>query len=69
MNMAYTRIVCQICSVILGHARLDFVAKWLACETLESEYQGRFPGGHLLQIDFLSCNAKLLHTSNIELYK
>ena len=39
----------------------------------EPENQGLFPGGHLLQLFFLflfsSCNAELLHTSYIELYK
>ena len=31
---------------------LLFRATWLACHTLELEDQGRFLGGHLLQIVF-----------------
>ena len=41
---------------------------WSACQTLEPEDQGQFPAEHLLFF-FLACNAKLLHTSNMELYK
>ena len=52
-NIADTRIVCPICTVISSHARQETVAYWLASQTLEPEDQGRFHTGHLLQIVFL----------------
>ena len=37
-----------ICTVIFSRrARLDIVALCLVCQTLESEDQGQFEGGHL----------------------
>ena len=63
---------CPICIVIPNRARLDIVIYWLACQTLELEGQGRFTGGHLLHFFlflFSLCNAKLLHTNNMELNK
>ena len=71
-NLVDTRIVCPICTVIMSCERLGIVALWLTCQSLEQADQGRFSGGHLLQIVFFSfrfspCNSKLLHTSNMEL--
>ena len=69
--MAHTRIVCPTCTVTLSRARLDIVAKWFACQTLEPEdwvgtYYKLF---FFFRFLFSPCNAKLLHTSNMELYK
>ena len=48
--MADTWIVCLICTIILGRARPDLMAKWLADQTLEPEDQGRFLGEQLIYI-------------------
>ena len=53
-NMADTSIVCLKCTIILGHARPDLMAKWLADQTLEPEDQGRFLGEQLIYIVFPS---------------
>ena len=71
-NMADARIVCPICTVILSRARLDSMAKWLACQTLKPEDQVEYRMGTnyiCLFFAFSPCNAKLLHTSNKEFYK
>ena len=68
--MANIRIICQICNVILSRARLGIVVQWLACQTLDPEDQGRFPSGHFYKMLLISpFNAKLLQSSNMELYK
>ena len=74
MQIGIWRIL-RLCSVISSGTQLDIVTLCLACQTLEPENQGRFQGGHLQKIVlfvflllFSSCNAKLLHTRNMELY-
>ena len=53
--------------VLLFQAAHDFTS-WPS--GLDTDDQGQFPGGHLSHFfPFSPCNAKLLHTSNMELYK
>ena len=60
-NMAVTRIVCPICTVISSRAQLDIMTWWLACQTLEPQ--------DVFSLLFLTCYETLLRTRIMELYK
>ena len=52
MEVADTRIVSSICTVISSRARPDIVAWWLACLATKADDLGRIPGAPIFLVCF-----------------